>query len=345
MESNRWFCLFRSAYAKGDNRAQRTALTWSDDAGATWSEPTTPWEPPTIEGRAGQFRVGGMAEMEPGQLLAVLCWVDHANPDAPFFNEETEGLLDTRIFTSVSRDRGSTWSEPLEVDPSPFEPPLPITGPPLRLANGDLACQFEQNKPYTDPEPWRHASLMLFSSDGGKTWPRHSVVTEDPTNRIFYWDQRPTVLPDGRMFDVFWSFDHERGEYLNIHACVSDNRARSWSPLWDTGLPGQPGPVFVLTDGALAMPVVDRTEAPVIRIHRSTDGGQTWCDGRACVVHQAEQYTHAGSTETLKDAWATMVRYAVGLPYTAALPGGGALLTYYAGEETDLTAIRWAEVR
>lgn len=35
----------------------------------------------------------------------------------------------------------------------------------------------------------------------GRTWSRHSVVTRDP--RIFYWDQRPQVMPDGDFLAVY----------------------------------------------------------------------------------------------------------------------------------------------
>ncbi len=106
----RWLCTFRAAPTKGQSTGQRTLLTWSDNKGRSWSEPTEPFAPTTIDGKPGLMRFAGLTALEDERVLAAVCWVDHLNPDAPYFNEATEGLLDTRIFTSVSEDCGRTWS-------------------------------------------------------------------------------------------------------------------------------------------------------------------------------------------------------------------------------------------
>jgi hypothetical protein len=46
----------------------------------------------------------------------------------------------------------------------------------------------------------------------------------------------------------------------------------------------------------------------------------------------------------MQDAWAEMGGFSVGLPNVAALREGGALLVYYAGPETDITAIHWTRI-
>jgi BNR repeat protein len=340
----RWYCAFRAAPEKVSNRGQRVLLTWSDDGGTTWSEVVEPFAAPDVEGRAGSFRCAGLTCLGNGRLLAVLSWVEASEPDVPYFNETTEGLLDTRIFISEFLGDESAWSVPRLIDTSPFNVPTPITGPILELPGGEWACQFELNKPYDDPAPWRHASVLTFSQDEGRNWSRHSIVTQDPDNRMFYWDQRPAVLPDGRLLDVFWTFNRQTAEYLNIHACESSDRGRTWSDLWDTGVPGQPGPVFALEDGMLAMPFVDRTAAPVIKLRQSVDGGHTWPADGELVVYESEGPTQTASKSSMQDAWSEMYHFSVGLPNVAPLPGGGALLVYYAGLETDVTSIRWAVV-
>jgi hypothetical protein len=65
--------------------------------------------------------------------------VDHSEPSLPFFNDETEGLFDSRIFLSESNDGGEKWSMPKLINTSPFNIPTPITGPILILPNGDWA--------------------------------------------------------------------------------------------------------------------------------------------------------------------------------------------------------------
>ena len=341
----RWLCAFRAAPQKASNAGQRVLLTYSDDCGASWIEPIEPFPPIPIDGRLGRMRIAALTALENGHLLAAVNWVDDANPSLPYFNEETEGLLDTRILLSTSRDGGATWSPLRLVDTAPFNVPTPLTGPVLKLPAGGLACQFELNKPYDDPAPWRHASVMLFSNDGGRTWPEYTIAAQDPANRIFYWDQRPSALPDGRLLDLFWTFDRAQACYLNIHARESLDAGRHWQALWDTGVPGQPGPVFQLGDESLAMPYVDRTRAPMIKVRRSRDAGRTWpCDGEL-VIYSAGGDSQTTSKTSMQDAWAEMYKFSVGLPSATALSDGGGLIVYYAGPETDVTSIRWAVVR
>jgi len=342
--SGRWLCSFRGAPSKLHNGGQRMWLTWSDDCGATWREPFAPFSPPEVDGKPGLFRFGGLTRLRDGHLLAAINWVDNSQPDAPYFNEATEGLLDTRVFLAESFDDGETWSAPRLMDTAPFNVPTPLTGPILRLHSGTLVCQVELNKHYDDLEPWHHASVMLFSEDEGKTWPRHSVVTRDPAGKMFYWDQRASVLPDDVLFDAFWTFDREKADYLNIHTCHSRDEGRGWSPLLDSGVAGQPGPVFALEDGELAMPVVDRSGAPKIVVRRSEDGGVTWPVEDTVVVYDGGGASQTEKKGSMQDAWSEMYAFSVGLPHAAPLPGGGALLVYYAGPETDRTGIHWAKI-
>jgi BNR repeat-like domain len=343
--AGRWLCAFRAAPTKAGMAGQRTLVTWSDDQGASWCAPIEPFPPQAVDGKPGLIRSASLTILSDGRLLASLCWVDCSDPDAPFFNEESEGLLDTRVFLSMSDDAGETWSPPSFVDTAPYDMPTPITGRVLELPDGELACQFELNKHYDDPEPWRHLPVLMFSQDGGRTWPRHVAPAKDPSNRVFYWDQRPAVLADGRILDVFWTFDREASLYLNIHATESLDSGRTWSEVWDTGVPGQAAPPFTLSDGTIAMPYVDRTAAPAIKVRRSGNGGRSFDEEGELVLYTAGGGTQEGAKASMQDAWSEMEKFSAGLPSTAALPGGGALVVYYAGPETDVTSIHWAEVR
>jgi len=291
------------------------------------------------------FRGGGLAGLGGGRVLASICWVDHSDPALPFFNEETEGLLDTRIFLAFSEDEGARWSEPKLVDTSPFHIPTPLTGPVLRLPNGELACQFELNKPYYDTSEWRHSSVMLFSKDGGESWPEHVITSNDPRNRIFYWDQRPAVLADERLLDLFWTYDNRDAVYLTIHARESMDNGRTWSPMWDTGVPGQPAPPVSLPGGRIGMVYVDRTGPPAIRMRASSDGGRTWPERTQISLYETAKASQTTKKQRMQDAWTEMGAFSVGLPATACLANGDVLVVYYAGPETDHTDVKWARVR
>lgn len=345
LPSGRWLCTFRVAPAKQATTGQRVLLSVSDDEGHCWSAPHEPWSPPPVEGRPGLFRAGYLTALAGERLVAVLYWVDHSDPSRPFFNEQTQGLLDSRIMLSWSEDGGERWSTPQLVDTAPFHVPTPITGPILSLRNGDLACQFELNKPYDAPEVWRHRSVLLFSGDLGGTWPEHAITSGDPANRIFYWDQRPAVLGDGRLLDLFWTYDNEAGRYLHIHARTSADHGRNWSGMWDTGVSGQPGPPVDLADGSMIMVFVDREGPPAIKCRRSEDGGRSWPAGSEQVIYATGLLSQSREKRSMQDSWAEMSAFSVGLPTTARLDNGDVLVVYYAGPHADRTDIRWARVR
>ena len=345
LPNGRWICSCRAAPAKKGTVGQHVLLSWSDDDGQSWCKPFNPFMPPHVADKPGLFRGAYLTAMGEHRVLATLSWVDHSDPSLPFFNEETEGLLDTRIFFAKSEDDGETWSEPEIMDTSPFHVPTPFTGPVLRLSNGDSACQFELNKHYYDPSVWQHSSVLMFSKDEGKTWVGHAITSNDPENRIFYWDQRPGVLANGRIMDLFWTYDNQATVYLSIHARESLDNGHTWSELWDTGVPGQPAPPVSLLDGRIAMVYVDRTGPPVIKMRISSDRGHTWPDNTEIVLHQTSPGSQTWKKKSMQDAWAEMGKFSMGLPTTTLLENGDILVVYYSGPHTDQTDIKWVRIR
>jgi hypothetical protein len=344
LPNGRWICSFRGAPQKGPTVGQKAYLSWSDDEGKTWSKPLAPFTPRPIDGKPGLFRAVHCTPLGGKEVLAILYWVDHSDPSLAFFNEETQGLLDSKLFLSRSADNGQSWSEPQLMDTTPFNVPTPFTGPVLLLADGRWACQFELNKHYYDTSEWHHSSVLMYSKDQGKTWPEYTIASNDPTNRIFYWDQRPGVLADGRIMDLFWTYDNAAAVYLNIYARESKDNGKTWSDLWDIGVPGQPAPPVSLPDGKIAMVYVDRTSVPVIKIRTSADGGKTWPAETELLVSEPQTKSQTDNKKSMQDAWAEMGKFSLGLPATALTKNGDVLATYYSGPETDKTDIKWARL-
>ena len=345
LPSGRWLVGFRASPKKSDAFPQCVLVTWSDDEGKTWSRPTEPCASQTVFGVPGVWRAGQPTALG-GQCVAmVLYWVDASKPERPFFNEQTEGLLDSRIFLTLSEDAGETWSTPRLLDTAPFTMPTPITGPILLLADGEWALQFETNKHYDDTSVWHHKSVLMYSRDGGQTWPGFAEVAADPEARVFYWDQRPGVLANGSILDLFWTFDRQKAVYPNIHARASEDNGRTWSELWDTGVPGQPAPPVFLSDGRIAMPYVDRQRTPTIKLRVSTDRGRTWPASSELVLDDRLDRAQESGKSSMQDAWSEMAAFSVGLPTTARLPDGDVLVVYYAGPKTDHTGLYWVRLR
>ncbi|MBO9596513.1 MAG: exo-alpha-sialidase, partial [Cohnella sp.] len=214
----------------------------------------------------------------------------------------------------------------------------------VRLPGGDWACQFELNKHYDDLAVWRHSSVLLFSKDEGKSWTDHVITSNDPTNRIFYWDQRPGVMTDGSLLNLFWTYDNETKSYLNIHARTSDDNGHTWSELYDTGVQGQPGPPVSFDDGKVAIVYVDRQADAAIHMRISDHYGTIGPNNPEFVLYKYAQSQVMNRT-SMQDAWAEMGKYSVGLPVTARLSDRQLLVVYYAGAHADHTAIEWVHIR
>jgi hypothetical protein len=349
LPGGRWLVGYRASSRKGDEGDQHIRLTWSDDEGRSWHGPTRPFEAPTLNGRPGRFRMGCLEPLGGDSVLIALAWQDYGDPDRPVFNPKSDGgTVDFKSFFAISGDRGLTWSEMTEVDRSPFHNvPTPLTGPIRVLPNGDWACQMETNKPYEHSGQWDLAAVMKFSSDGGRTWPRHVKHAWDPSQRLIFGDARPRVMRDDSLLSFYWTFDSKTGLMRNIHAARSTDMGRTWTAPWDTGVPGQAAPPISLPHGVVALAYVDRTSVPTIKVRLSADGGQTFADESELIVQKSliPERRHGDHTDV--NSWINDIgKYAIGLPDTAPLANDGEfLLVYYNGPDQDHTDLEWARLR
>lgn len=342
LSDGRILASFRAGARKGPgNQDEKAVLCVSADQGGHWSAPAEPFSPPAVDGKPTTLRTLYFLEISPGHLLAAASAVDAALPERPYYNEQTEGLKNTYIVTSRSRDGGKTW-EPLRRIQSRRFPdlPLPLTGAPLLLRNGRIAIQFEVNKPYNSTEYWIHHSAALYSSDGGNTWDSECVITGSPHR--YYWDQRIDVLKNGRLADVFWTFDRTKGDYVNIHMCTSADGGASFTPPWDTGLSGQPGNVVDGEGGKLLLIYINRDAAPVIRLAESADGGHTWQD--VLTVFDYEKIANRKANAGMKDAWSEMAAFSVGHPFLKRMQDGTLWAYFYSGPTTHRTDFRYVRL-
>ncbi len=71
------------------------------------------------------------------------------------------GDRNSRMKQMFSHDAGKTWTQPIELEVGKVLPDLVL------MSNGVLACSYG-----------RPASCLMFSMDGGKTWPSHHVISD-----------------------------------------------------------------------------------------------------------------------------------------------------------------------
>jgi hypothetical protein len=338
LPSGRWLASFKASEKKGDCDFMQAVMTWSDDKGATWVTPFKPVKLPDINGITGQSRIMYFLSLGNDRVLMVVNWVDSSDLSEPYYNLKTETLKDTRIFFCLSEDDGQTWSTPELINTYPDGDPVPLTGPPFMLSNGTIVCQYEINKAVGNTAEWVHKSAMIFSHDGGKSWGETVIVTEKPG--MYYWDQRPNVMRDGRtVIDFFWTMNGEKNQYQNIHARMSSDGGKSWGEIWDTGIYGQPGQPVDLEDGRLITIDIDRTSSPVITVRTSLDFGRTYEE--SLVIYKSTLDKQDSRDISMNDAWDEMVKFSVGHPNLVRIDDREIMAYYYAGDHCDNTHIEY----
>ena len=320
-----------------DSADEMVALVRSTDGGRTWSEAAYPFAEP----RTG-LKLCYLTQSEPGKLLAAAMWVDHdAHPGQPLFNPDTEGCLPMAILLAESHDAGVHWS-PWRQVPVPADLGAPSLTAPALVYGDDVLLSIESNKHYDDPGPWRQHCVLLHSGDRGATWNAVWPAAEDPHGRLFNWDQRYAIAPDGRIAAFAWTYDREQARYLNIHRRISCDRGLTWSPPEDLGFADQAGRPALLADGRIVLPYVDRFGSRSIRVCMADDVAAPFDPHSDSVVyiHDAAAQSGDGTGELL----AAMSIWSFGLPYAEALTNGDILVAYYAGHGATLD-IRWARIR
>lgn len=326
-----------------DSADETIEIYKSTDGGHTWSEGWNPFAETRVNGVRGSLKICYLTEPGAGHLIAAFMWVDRESyPGKPLFNAETEGCLPMAILLSDSYDYGKTWT-PLRVISMPQDiGPPSLTSPIIKLKDGSLAMSIETNKHYQDSGKWDQRVVLFRSSDLGKTWGRPITVGEDPEGRIFYWDLRTGVAPDGRVAVFAWTYDSEHNRYLNIHRRISSDACQTWSQYAGLGFADQPSHPAILPDGRIVLAWVDRFGSQSIRARTAPNIDQAFNDETELVLHKHEVAKSA--TDNTGELLGEMSLWSFGLPYCEALPDGDVMVLYYAGTEEKLD-IHWVKIR
>jgi BNR repeat-like domain len=323
-----------------------TGVFASTDAGETWEMRYLSLHEREWDGWPGETRGWYLSELSPGVITAAVLWTDRSDPSKRWPNPETQGLLGMRVYNLISRDGGRSWPERRRIDLSHHKG-ASSTGPVLRLEGGALAQPFETWKDYDDASPGVPAALLRLSHDEGASWTEDVLVARDPTNRLFYWDQRLEAHPtDGRYVNMFWTHDVTAGQDVDVHVSWGSPDGRTWTDPVPTGLPGQHTQPLSLGGARLVAVYSHRQDPPGIRAVLSDDFGRTWDRSTEIEVYASEAGAEPGSgrARPQADYWSDMGAWQFGHPRGAVLPNGEVLVVFYGGSGVSRSA-RWARLR
>lgn len=336
LPSGRILVSWRGGPQKGPiNRGENGYYSISDDGGKTWTQPKAPFGTLKIDGGEGRARGFQLLSLGDNKVFGVMSLVEEIGEDLPYFNEKTEAIKNTQLYTFFSEDGGETFSEPQRIAMKSKYQGLScvLTSPPLLLKDGRIMVNFEVYKTYYDEGPFSHHAACIFSADGGKTWGEEVTISE--AGDIYPWDHRAGELEEGHLVDYIWTFDRRINDYLNIHMTESFDGGYTWSKLIDVGLPGQAGNPVQLKDGRVALPYFDRTGVPTLKLAFSEDGGKTFGEPIVVYCHEAPKAEHAKSAYA--EAWDEMGKYTAGHCFQNLTNDGNLVIVNYAGPQQHKT--------
>ena len=344
LKDGRVLATYKAGPNKDSDRAA-VELCWSEDLGRSWTEPTI-LETPRIGGKKGSLWVAYPTQLSSGRLVLISMWVDRESfPGSKIFHSETEGCLPMTVLWSESDDGGRSWS-PWRVIPTPAElGPPSVTSPLMELSGGRLALSVETNKPYLDASKWYQRVVYLYSEDAGRSWSAPRTVSQDPTGRMFNWDQRAGVAPDGRIVTFTWYFDSREGTYLNIRRRISRDEGRSWTDPEDLGFPDQAATPAILPDGRTLLAWVDRFGTQSIRARLAPAIDAAFPAETEIVIydHAAVLRGRPSAGVNMADTLDVMSDWSYGLPYATVLSNEEVLIVYYAGL-TERMDVKWVRL-
>ena len=165
--------------------------------------------------------------------------------------------------------------------------------------------------------------LNYISRDGGISWQEQSQYFEHP--EIAPWETRACLLPNGRIWLVFWAYDLAKEKHLNNFLVYSDDNGQSWSKPIDSGIHCQAANLLALPDypgQMLLVGAVREGSNPGIMLYQlNSVTGE--CLGAQPLLTLANMCNAAGKIE------AQFASLRFGQPALLRLPDGDILLSYW----------------
>jgi len=326
-----------SELGSADNRAE---VLLSRDGGTTWIRRNGNLDALQQEGWA--YRGPELVEIAPRSLLLTVTRFESSG--GQLFDPQSEGLKRPEMLCFRSDDDGQTWQNPttVTVDLDPRRYTWNGAGRLLRPAPDRWLHFLETWKPEGYDGPPDQKAALVVSRDQGRTWGELTVVADDPTGAVLYWDQMGCLLPDGRIYTLFWTHKNGTNDDLPNHWSVSSDQGRTWSPPRPTNLPGQVCSPIPLPDGRVAAVYNHRRDPHGIRVAVSEDL-EHFDRAHEAVVFDAGAEALLGAPES--DAFfAQHQKIGFGKP-AGHYAGDGTIWTYFWCTAQGITHTRWVRLK
>ena len=313
----------------------------SADKGHTWINKGSIHAGTLPDGWA--YRHPRITEMPDGRL--VLTATRFEFKEGALFDPISEGIYSEQMLLFWSEDHGYTWSAPevITVDLSTDKYCYCGSCRVVALSPDRWMYPLETWKPAEYIGRPDQKAAAVFSTDHGKTWGELTVLADDRTGKMLYWDQECTVLPDGRIYALFWTREYGMVEDSNSSWVISSDEGRSWSEPRSTNFRSQACAPITLGDGRVAAIYAYRQDPQGIRVALSEDLSNYDLKNEM-VVFDAQAEIVLPVTEDAEFCAVGNVDVMFGRPGGILLPDKDILVFFWCTSE-GITHNRWVRLR
>ena len=238
----------------------------------------------------------------------------------------------------ISSDGGRSWSDAHEL-PTPTAWPLEISHGILPLSSGRLLAP---SATLPDKSRLGEQVLVAVSDDGGKTWPDHSIVFEDPQKKLGYFEHKLAELSPGRVMATAWTVTLGDIQDRPNSFCISNDYGSTWGPARSTDINGQTLTPIPLDGNNLLVLYNRRYGKQAIAMRLVTFDDENWTTHYEgilydpCSIRDRDENTQKGLDE--------LDSFAFGFPTAIRLMDGTILATFWS-KEKETFGISWAKLR
>ena len=223
----------------------------SEDQGKSWTLPQT------IVSTAWDCRNPSIVQLRDGVVLV--------NFFQSRFDPQTGAITPMGCFFVRSFDNGQTFTAPRMVR-IPDVDWAATSDAVLELDDGSLVFPT-----YGGKNGESTAALVVLSRDRGETWEEIYLIAKDPENKISYEEPVLIQFPNKKILCMIKTSGTDRFLYQS----VSEDGAKTWSPLASSSIQGQSVDLHLTPDGTVLCAYRDFWPEGVSFV-RSYDWGRTW---------------------------------------------------------------------
>jgi sialidase-1 len=336
IDDQQWVVAFDRGQAV-ESFDYRTCLTRTMDGGKTWTAPQTMIAADSSRPSNDLVRIGRLRD---GRLTGFGGRLYRDDPEQGFVNRNNLGYVPMDLFQVVSHDCGATWTVPQWIAPPLVGPAFELCHPIVELPGGQWLAPTSTWRGWNGESPHGMQAIGLLSRDQGASWPDWLTIIDQFDRGVISWEVGLTVLADGRLLAVVWSFDEASGKSLpNRYAVTSAARMLQFSPPRENGLLGETAKLATLADGR------------VLCLYRRLDEPGLWAalvriEGQRWITH-IQQCVWRGAVSGMRGAESAADELSglkFGFPSIMPLAQGDVVVCFWCLEDA-LQAIRFVRLR